>query len=273
MDRVKYFYFTSVIWTIFVLSLLIVFFYKCLENNSLDFTVKSTCSERTATREQCLCSQEFCVNKCCDWGVEPVLISSTSFIFECKFSANETAQRIMFTKSLQKYYTSATDTEPKITEGHFKIYIDFLTSEATKAQDEPLDFDYYVRLFQNGTAESIVDGRYRNPSEYCLDTFFKTEVFKFFYISSDDNSDNVESVNVLRVVLNSVSVFFFILTLLVYAVLPRLQTLRGKCLMCYFMCMLIAYVGLQYFALRDTNAANYVETCAIMGELSILFPF
>lgn len=276
MDRVKFFYFTSIIWTIVVLSLLFVFFYNFLENKSLEFTVKSTCSERNATREQCLCSQEFCVNKCCAWGQEPTMSNDGTSIYVCNFTVNETVQRKLFSESLQYYYTSAIDTAPKIiSEDHFKIYIDFLTSETTEAQQN-LPFNSSVRLFQNGTTQSIDDGWYRNPSGYCLDTFFNTEVFNFFYISSVNdiiNSDcDYERGQVLPLASISVSVVFFILTLLVYAVLPRLQTLRGKCLMCYFMCMLIADVGLLYFQLRDTDATYYVQTCAIMGEFSILFP-
>lgn len=276
MDRVKYFYFTSIIWTIVVLSLLIVFFYNLLEYKSLEFTNKSTCSERNATREQCLCSQEFCVNKCCAWGQEPTMSNDGTSIYVCNFTVNETVQRKLFSESLKYYYTSAIDTAPKkILEDHFKIYIDFLTSETTEAQQN-IPFNSSVRLFQNGTAQSIDNGWYRSPSGYCLDTFFNAEVFNFFYISSVNeniNSDcDHESGQVLPLASISVSVVFFILTLLVYAVLPRLQTLRGKCLMCYLMCMLIADVGLLYFQLRDTGATYYVQTCAIMGEFSILFP-
>lgn len=315
MDRVKYVYFTSIIWTILVLSLLIVFFYKSSEYKSTksftilqtsteyvqqnvtednyfttpqsftDFTVKSNCSERNATREQCLCSPEFCVNKCCAWGQEPALDVGTG-MYGCNHTLNETLQtkqKKMFPVFLQDCYTSPDDTAPKlrVPEDHFKIYSDFLTSETKKAQNE-MEFNGSVLLFQNGTVQRIYDGWYRNPSEYCLDTFFDTDMFYFFDIPSDDIAINItttnipktkddESVSVLRTVLISVSVFFFILTLLVYAVLPRLQTLRGKCLMCYFMCMLIGYVGLLYFLRRDQYAENYVETCFIMGEFSILF--
>lgn len=279
MDGVKYFYFTSIIWTIAVLSLLIVFYYNSLE--SLEFTVKSPCSERNATREQCLCSPEFCVNKCCAWGQEPVGLDGDMYV--CNHTVNETVQRKFFSKSLQYYYTSPSDTAPKKIhedEDTFKIYIDFLTSETTKAYQH-IDFNGSVRLFRNGTAQSIDNDWYRSPSGYCLETFFTIEVFKFFYVPSDDIAINNTPVNhdcdqesgqVLRVASLSVSVFFFILTLLVYAVLPKLQTLRGKCLMCYFMCMLIACVGLLYFQLRVRGARYYVQTCAVMGEFSILFP-
>lgn len=285
MDRAKYFYFTSIICTLVVLSLLIVFFYNSIEYKYL-FTEKSTCSERNATREQCLCSQEFCVNKCCAWGQEPAMSDDGTSMYVCNFTVNElyvneTVQRKLFSESLQYYYTSAIDTAPKIIPHHFKIYIDFLSSETAEPQYN-IEFND-VRLFQNGTVQNIDNGWYRSPSGYCLDTYLNTEVFNFFYIASANDNINSDSDHeseeqviqwkqVLRQALISVSVVFFILTLLVYAVLPRLQTLRGKCLMCYFMCMLIAYVGLIYFPFRDRVTTYYVQTCAIMGEFSILFP-
>lgn len=269
MNRVKYFYFTSIIWTIVVLFLLVVFFY----NPSTLFIDKLPCSDpNETTREMCICSTKFCVNKCCAWGEEPHE-NYTSYL--CSLG-NQSEQELTFAKSLQ-YYTSKIDTTPKTNRGkHFEIFIDFITSER---KDSLYSFEMSdVRLFANGTILLYPDnGLYYSPSRYCLDTV-KSNLLKIFITENEDDDDGEpdddsnDSTSVWPTVLTSASVVFFILTLSVYAVLSKLQTLSGKCLMCYILCMLMSYSGILYFQRRDVNASNYIQTCATVGKFLIMYP-
>lgn len=279
MNKVKCCYFTSIISTIVVLSLLIVVVYKLLEVEVL-FTEKFPCSDPDgSTPETCLCATGFCVNKCCAWGARPLSPSGDN-VYLCIPYETADQQRRTFDESLQ-YYTSTTDRVAKQNRNNFKIYIDFLTSDSPEGDQTKRTYVAFddVSLFQNGSL-SLSPVEYWSPSKYCLDTSSdsSTELNVFFteyYESNESNDTNdgpeIESNNYLVSPLLSVSVFFFVLTLLIYAVLSSLQTLSVKCLMCYLLCMSVADAGLLYFDLRDIGAEYYEETCATVGKLLITY--
>lgn len=289
MDKVKYFYFTSIIWTIVVLSLIIVFVYKTSEDKVM-FTEKLPCSNPDENiRQKCVCSKEFCVNKCCVWGEQPnATYRDSMYRYVCSSYGNQDEQNNTFAKSLQYYYTSTVDAAPKTNRDHtFEIYIDFLTSEPFEHPTDGyliqtnVDFAQ-AHLFQNGTILlNPVGDWYLSPSRYCLDTFYDSgeTKFKLFFTipfssvpdanSNQDYNDTTQSI--LQKVLISVSEVFFMFTLLVYAVLPRLQTLSVKCLMCYFLSMLTANAGLLYFQWRDVNAEYNEKACYIVGKFIIMY--
>ncbi|XP_055296031.1 G-protein coupled receptor Mth2-like isoform X2 [Sitodiplosis mosellana] len=68
-----------------------------------------------------------------------------------------------------------------------------------------------------------------------------------------------------------ISVLFIIATLLVYAFVPKLQNLQGKCLICYLICLAIGYTLMAYIQL---NGFNYVQPhiCHPIG-FTMLFGF
>jgi hypothetical protein len=62
-----------------------------------------------------------------------------------------------------------------------------------------------------------------------------------------------------------VSIFFLIITLLIYIIVPELRSLHAKNLMCYCLSLIIFYTGLSLLNILDLLKINFSKICGELG--------
>lgn len=119
--------------------------------------------------------------------------------------------------------------------------------------------DMFV-LERNGTLRTAISKF--SAWSYCLDwkePFQKISVLVCLGSTSPPNEQESYNIGII------ISIPFFIVTFLVYAIIPELRSLYGKTLMCYVACLVVAYTflvvaSLFYFA---------SHLCSAIGKLPI----
>ncbi|XP_051174598.1 G-protein coupled receptor Mth2-like [Leptopilina boulardi] len=120
--------------------------------------------------------------------------------------------------------------------------------------------------------------------EYCLEMFYNysdngNEIFSFF-CHDEIMNETPKEIRILEGVLQLISSFFLLITLLVYICIPSLRNLHGKTLMCHVGSLFFAYVCLSLVTLdvaksheAGVNEDPLIKTlCSILGN-TLLFAF
>lgn len=211
----------------------------------------------------CPCSRNRCIRKCCPWGQHLV---DESCIFESEL---EQLQKEMFSKL--QFYKTIKDDKP-FTHNNSQFNIVFKLPD--RCPENKMDRVIYslpkFHLLENGNLW-MKNGKYVDRFKYCFD--FKdndTETIHFFIcyskIVDQSNSEKDQSHwYIIKGYANVVSGVFFILTFLIYAVLPNLRNLNGKCLMCYFLSMLVGSLTLSSILLVHDKDFR-LKCCAYLGK-------
>lgn len=207
----------------------------------------------------CPCSRKACISKCCPFGQE--VIRRVCAVVDHV----ELQDRSFY--GLHYYDAYPTVMRPRTNENRqFNIKINFMTYKSLSFT-RPDNF----RLFRNGTVKvkqqcsTQHDVCFLTPSDYCFDTRGNNHEMALYYSGDTTFKKLLRLLKKMNYVYASIaSCSFLILTLLVYAVLPSLQNLGGKCLMCYYLCTSMSFgcSAFQYI-IMETNS---VKLCTFMGK-------
>lgn len=293
MGRVELFYFVSTFFTIVLLSLFysfaifevppvdLIFNFQaspCDEKNTKNavpvgnyvYVYNETAPEKHFTKGNvsygCPCSANPCISKCCPFGQEKFTECDT--LNETEYPNYTSEQERLFYNL--KYNTSLQDTTPKTNPNQFNIVFNFLSSPQSETVVRMDQGEYF--LFENGTVKlnhqcNIIehDTCYLDYSNYCLDSLDGSSVSLYYRESAAKNAETKKNLD--RIIYGCASIISgvsVILTLVIYAALPSLRNLSGKCLMCYFLCMSMVFIwcACQYLIPIDVSK----EVCAFVGK-------
>lgn len=223
--------------------------------------------EINGTQYGCPCSRNRCIRKCCPWGHH--LVDKSCSLFK---NGLEQSEKEKFCK-LQFYKTIKDNIPYNHVNRQFNIVFKLPDGCPENKMDRVIYSLSEFHLLENGNLwikESYVD-RFL----YCFD--YKgndTETIHIFTCHSkiidESNSEKDQSHwYIIKGYANVVSGVFFILTFLIYAVLPNLRNLNGKCLMSYFLSMLVSSLTLSTILLVDDMEFRK-NFCAFLGTVSSL---
>lgn len=212
----------------------------------------------------CPCSRDRCIRKCCPWGQ---YLGDKS----CKTSQNglEQLQKELFSEL--KFYKSIIDKKPN-THGnrHFNVVFKLpngCPENETKRNIQWLGIEKEY-LLENGNLFIPAGETSLHQFDYCFDTRKQGDnvTINYFLCEPEEIMNNTDlSLHwyTIKGYANLISGAFLILTFLIYAVLPKLQNLNGKCLMSYFLSMIVSDLTLSANLLvRDKN----VSFCEFLGK-------
>lgn len=127
-------------------------------------------------------------------------------------------------------------------------------------------------LLENGIVYVNDGDQYWNYSSYCLETTEEDNVIHFFICNSKEDmaiSERNESQDeykwTVRGFASRVSGVFFLLTFLIYVILPELHNRNGMCLMYYFLSMSVGDLCTSFIILRE-NGNISEDYCAFLGK-------
>lgn len=189
------------------------------------------------TSRVCNCAFKPCVRKCCPPDQSFSTESETCVQSWVPAPFHVDVQIYEKTKSVQKLKPV------NVTSDHFNyVYGDvchygrFLLTPESRSTDVSY-------LMVDGTI--LNSGRYFTASEYCMETQNgNTSVFTLLCFPSDEDGETKGAVFTLYPIGMMISVPFLLFTFLVYAVIPDLQNLHGKSLMCHAASLFCAYLFL-----------------------------
>lgn len=220
--------------------------------------------ERNGTQYGCPCSNFPCIRKCCPWGqyMEKDYCTKT-------FDGLEKSQKELFYDL--KFYKTVHDNEP-ITNSQFNIVFKLPDGCPENITNRMMLHLPEFHLLENGIVYLKDGDQYWNYSSYCLETTEEDNVTHFFICNSKEDmaiSERNESQDeykwTVRGFASRVSGVFFLLTFLIYVVLPELHNRNGMCLMYYFLSMSVGDLCTSFIILRE-NGNTSEDYCAFMGK-------
>ncbi|CAG9805772.1 unnamed protein product [Chironomus riparius] len=117
----------------------------------------------------------------------------------------------------------------------------------------------------------FANGAVHDTDDYCLSFNNDTQVVaNLCFHQVDDTRFEVYPIGML------ISIPFLIITFLVYALIPELRNLHGKCLMCYTLSLTVLYATLSIIQMDKTHLILQTLPCIASGYLlylSILLTF
>ncbi|CAD7083129.1 unnamed protein product [Hermetia illucens] len=130
---------------------------------------------------------------------------------------------------------------------------------------DPASFEYDKwDLFENGTVFRWEDRAYLSKNDYCFSPTFtmNSSVMIFSPFVCFPNTETSQYLIYGIAMLTSVP--FFIITVLVYLVIPELRNLHGKALCCYLSCLVVGYSCLGH-TLIEGGIIVTDPLCEILG--------
>lgn len=219
--------------------------------------------ERNGTQYGCPCSNFTCIRKCCPWGqyMHDDYCSKT-------LDGLEKRQKELFYDL--KFYKTVHDDKP-ITNSPFNIVFklpdgcpEIITNRVMLSLSE-------FHLLENGIVY-IKEDQYYNYSSFCLETIIHDNKTHFFICKSNEEmatSERKKSEDeykwTTRGIASRVSGVFFLLTFLIYVVLPELHNRNGMCLMYYFLSMSVGDLCTSSIILREIGNTSE-DYCALLGK-------
>uniref|UniRef100_A0A1B6DQS8 G-protein coupled receptors family 2 profile 2 domain-containing protein n=1 Tax=Clastoptera arizonana TaxID=38151 RepID=A0A1B6DQS8_9HEMI len=202
----------------------------------------------------CTCALRPCVRKCCREDEE---INENNTCQETK--------RESLVLSISQVYRMVKSAPSLVntSRGHFSfLYGDVCTFGKFMLQDEDV---YY--LMEDGTVWFL--NKFYTTADYCLDTFVNSSTILTLMCFPDQEPSSLSTYRLYSIGL-FISLPFLFLTFLTYAVLPELQNLHGKNLMCHVVCLFIAYMLLGVLQLAGDNIWH---SCCTSFAFIIQFSF
>lgn len=129
--------------------------------------------------------------------------------------------------------------------------------------------------FQEG--HFLHEGKALEHHQYCVHgmTNDKTNAIDWnllvCYIEEETHTDNIRS-TILPICM-LVSVTFIIATLLVYAFVPKLRNLNGKCLLCYLAVLAVGYSILSWLQIAEESNGALCSTLALVTYFALIAAF
>lgn len=202
----------------------------------------------------CICniSTTPCIRKCCKKNE----LLTNSLRPKC-IESNETLPDILPNKD-------NLDDELKNIIGisnHFQIiYNKICPIGQYRLEPENFEEDNYI-LYSNGSL--FATGELLSQWHYCMDwqDNFNNTIVVLICHTSDLNSETIIQTTIYPIGI-IISIPFLIATLIVYAIIPELQNLYGKTLMCYVGCLIAAYI----FLASERFVYNGHYLCEFIGK-------
>lgn len=222
----------------------------------------------------CVCRLRECVRKCCaDDEVLREDLTKKPMCEKMPRDGNETTTpqpHAARTPELRLSPDRQADEIQDVVElrDHFRlVYQDFVCPGGIYALDPEYKEDKYV-LQANGSLVTA-DGKVFPLWDYCLDWQVTYErIGVLVCLTPRPVSPEKNTAHLVGIV---VSIPFLLATFLVYAITPELRNLYGKTLMCYVVCLIVAYLFLilaNYIYLSATRAL-----CLVTGKWPLRRPF
>lgn len=197
----------------------------------------------------CICRKGDCINKCC--SDDEILRSDEKDRFLCQKvsrddktseSATRTGTGMPELRLSANLLAKEIEHIGKLAE-HFRLLQHFVECPNHTFTFSPHDYEQdFIILQANG---SIMDdgGKLYPPWDYCIDWQSTDRIGVIVCLPNAQNASLSEEYT-FYCVGTIVSIPFLVATFLVYAIIPELRNLYGKTLMCYVICLVIAYVFL-----------------------------
>ncbi|EEB18426.1 class B secretin-like G-protein coupled receptor GPRmth4, putative [Pediculus humanus corporis] len=139
------------------------------------------------------------------------------------------------------------------------------------------DDDDKFTIESNGSL-IIFNGEERNQDEFCVGKILKNDsstssnfVALVCFRENDYNSSSSEDSNFISILLRLfmiISILFLLITLYIYAILPNLRDLQGKCVIAFICCLVSSYVTL--FVIQ-TFPNSTQTTCVTQAAILYFF--
>lgn len=202
----------------------------------------------------CICKLRYCLRKCC--GNDEVLRSEVPTNLKKEATCQKMPQN-------DTELTDAKDRTPDLrlaidqmsTEikhidklrKHFHLVQDNVCSSPVQYTVNPNRYDEDAIILQANGSFVDVEGRVIPFWNYCIDwkvTVDQIGILVCWTPEMQSAEPNEETFKTHHHVGIMISIPFLVATFLVYAITPELRNLYGKTLMCYVICLIIAYVFL-----------------------------
>lgn len=221
--------------------------------------------ERNGTQYGCPCSNFPCIRKCCPWGqyIEEDYCTKT-------FDGSEKRQKELFYDL--KFYKTVYDKEP-ITNSPFNILFKLPDGCPENITNRMMLHHHEFHLLENGIVYLKDGDEYWNHSSYCLETIEEEDNITHVFICNSEEDMAISERNesqdeykwTVRGSASRVSGVFFLLTFLIYVVLPELHNRNGICLMYYFLSMSVGDLCTSFIILREKENTSE-DYCAFLGK-------
>lgn len=218
--------------------------------------------ERNGTQYGYPCSNFPCIRKCCPWGQH---IEKDY----CTKTFNGLEKKELFYDL--KFYKTVHDIEP-ITNSTFNIVFKLPDGCPENITNRMMIYLTEFHLLENGIVYLKDGDEYCDYSSYCLETI-KGVNLTYFFICKSIEDMAISEINgaqdeykwKARGVASRVSGVFFLLTFLIYVVLPELHNRNGMCLMYYFLSMSVGDLCTSFIILREDGNTSE-DYCALLGK-------
>ncbi|XP_051158320.1 G-protein coupled receptor Mth2-like [Leptopilina boulardi] len=237
----------------------------CLDiDNSRSFLVARVCKDRM------YCNNNACLRKCCPEG--QAFFSDTNCT---KYSLND-----VDTEFHSALVNISNLTSSNINTNDYGL----LVGKTCKHSMYALNPTEGWSVTPEGYIHIEMSDRSHLHDEYCMEMFYNYSDYSdgiFPFICFDETVyETPRQVRILEGILQSISSFCLLITLLVYICIPSLRNLHGKTLMCHVGSLFIAYVCLSLVTLDVARSQEAVENedpvrktlCSILGN-TLLFAF
>lgn len=208
------------------------------------------------TLRGCLCSLYPCIRKCCGRG--ELMEEGPNGTTSCQKNPGPSP----FNNFTMPVYQTPTEFA-NVSQEHFRIlygdvcaYGKFMLTPWVS----PADQSY---LMTDGRI--LVDGRYLDASEYCLESVRGEEgIFTLLCFPPGDEDEQTKITFTVYPIGMILSSPFLLATFLVYAIIPDLRNLHGKSLMCHVFSNVVAYVTLSIVQIATDYISSFL--CITFGE-------
>lgn len=215
----------------------------------------------------CVCKLRKCVRKCC--RDDEVLCEDLSKPPVCEKISRGDNETSFVTRTPELRLTRAHLANEIQHVGELKEHFRLVEELNCPAGTYGLDPDEYEKdrfvMQENG---SLVNarGEIHLPWEYCLDWQVTYDRIGVLVCMATQTQPDPEK-NMAHHVGFGISIPFLFATFLVYAITPELRNLYGKTLMCYVICLVVAYL----FLILASYVYMYDFFCALTGERPLEF--
>uniref|UniRef100_A0A1I8NM82 G-protein coupled receptors family 2 profile 2 domain-containing protein n=1 Tax=Stomoxys calcitrans TaxID=35570 RepID=A0A1I8NM82_STOCA len=201
----------------------------------------------------CACQERSCIRFCC----HPTKELIANYSRQC--SNEELEHDLEYDPYINVLATNGTMVRKHVTK-EFTI-VQGVPCEGAYSLAPQLDEEDAWDIFENGSILRHYDMAYLTKRDYCL---MPMELDDGQWVLNPMNCPIVKPASLSLQINNiamAISVPFIILTIMVYALIPELRNLHGKCLISYLSPLAIGYTILSTISLSEVEFPNFVCSC------------
>lgn len=219
----------------------------------------------------CPCLLKPCIYKCCDHGQAQTVEYFINEYGESERDVSCTNTNASFTPEDKVIYTKGLQ-QVKVDKYHFYMIAKSLPCDISYPLEEEEIKQTYLSV--DGILHKYSDNDifiHYNYSQFCVDSMVHNSSMLSVKVCSEFNMEESESsptiwVYKIKSIAFIISVPFLIITALVYILLPPLQNLHGKSLVCH-----VTSLATAYFCLGLVNVMTLSRSvCTLVGKFQVI---